>query len=131
MSPKTLNRIFDEALKADTIKGSKFDSIVKILLKKQDAERLCTITINAALDKYTISTEAGLTKLPLDKKVQLLSTAKKVLDLQKDKLSPESVKMLDASIKQISDNLELQHLVIQNIGENIQILSDYAKLYPE
>lgn len=46
LSTKTLNKLVDNLFKADTIKQVKFDSIIKILMKRDNVEKLCLIVIN-------------------------------------------------------------------------------------
>lgn len=78
MSPKMLNRVLEEILKGDKVKLQKFDAIVRILMKRDDAEKLCIVCINAITDKYKFVTEEQQS-IPrthsIEKKLQLLNTA--------------------------------------------------------
>jgi hypothetical protein len=79
---------------------TKFDAIHKIMMKKMDSERLATISINACLDQYPLITDDGQPfRMNLDKKLQLLATARTLIDLQKDKEQPEIIRSLEGTIK--------------------------------
>jgi hypothetical protein len=61
MSSKMLNRVVDEILKGDKIKSNKFDAILRILMKRDEAERVCIVCMNAICDKYRLVNDDGET----------------------------------------------------------------------
>lgn len=115
-----LNRVLEEILKGDKVKLSKFDAIIRILMKRDDAERLCIICMNAITDKYRLVKDNEQQAFhSIEKKLQLLNTARTHLSLHKERMSPETVKMLEVNIKNLEEALEMQFEVLDEVKEII------------
>jgi hypothetical protein len=112
-------------LKQEAIPKVKFDFIVKLLMKKGDAERLCNIAVNTAKDKYTLVSNHAKVSLKIEEKLSLLGTALTVLDSSKKSLSSDQVSGFEQSIRALCDQIEKQMMVRGEIEENIEIIGNY------
>ena len=91
LNEKTTYQLIDNALSAKQISKPKFDSIVKILLKKAQTERLFVLTNQACDNFFTILSPAdgSIQPLTLRDKLNLVYTASTLLQTQKHMLSGE------------------------------------------
>lgn len=97
INQKTLYKVIEEILKGKEVRMSKFDSIVKLLQKRDDPEKLATVCLNAVCDKYSlVKTEDPSQPIShsLEKKLQLLNLAREHLCIYRDKVSAEIAKTI-------------------------------------
>lgn len=119
-----MNKLIEGLLKQEAIPKVKFDFVVKLLMKRGDAEKLCTIAVNAAKDRYTlISNNLKETFLSIEDKSSLLNTALAVLDSSRKSLSNDQVSSFESAIKVLSDQIQRQFGVRAEIEDSIEIIS--------
>jgi hypothetical protein len=86
LGDKALWKICDQVMNENSIPRYKFDSIVQILMKKKEAERLINLARNACYDQYKIECE-GKNGLSLEDKLNLVYTSSIVLEGQRTKFT--------------------------------------------
>jgi hypothetical protein len=59
LNDKTIFQLIDESLSAKSIERNKFDSIVKLLMKKNQGERLFNVTVRACDNFFKFSNNGG------------------------------------------------------------------------
>lgn len=59
LNPNSMNKIFDNILSKEKILKSKFDSIVSILMKRLDVDRLYNLVYYACNDRYKFDLGSG------------------------------------------------------------------------
>jgi hypothetical protein len=81
LSDRSLFKICDQVISEVNIPRQKFDSVVQILMKRKEADRLLNLAYNACHDQYKIEV-SPVTKmaLNLNEKFSLAHTAKIVLE---------------------------------------------------
>jgi|LauGreDrversion4_2_1035121.scaffolds.fasta_scaffold94647_2 hypothetical protein len=91
LNEKYLFDFIDKAIKSDGMQRAKFDSIVKLLMKKNEADRLCTLTISACYDRYNLVKSSGEPiQLTAQNKMDLINTAKIVLEEKRSSINSDA-----------------------------------------
>jgi hypothetical protein len=125
LNDKTIYQLIDNALAAKQITRPKFDSIVKILLKKNQVERLFMLTNQACDNYFTVVSpvDGSVQMLSLQDKLNLVYTANTLLQTQKQTLSGEMYAQYLNRLNDLEDALSNQIMIITNIEELNQGLS--------
>ena len=95
-------------------------------MKLNEAERLANLAINACYNQYKLLTSPNKTvALNLQEKLNIIYTAKVVIEGKKGKMSNDAYYQYENHLTQLEDNLKNQIMASANVAEMILSLSTY------
>ena len=117
MNKKLSDKLFEKILGQDELQKVKFDNIVKVLMKRGDAERLCKLTLKAVDNGYNLISNGFQEYLSFGAKLSLIGTSLAVLDTNRKSLGVEEAAVMERDLKRVEQSMEKQCHVIKNIEE--------------
>jgi len=100
LNDKTIFHLIDESLSAKSIERNKFNSIVKLLMKKSQGERLYNLTMRTCENFFKFTN--GSEFLSMQEKLNLVYTARTVLETNKIDISGELYRQYESRLNELS-----------------------------